>query len=87
MQRMNALLYGGAVAALLVTPALAQDAPAPASRSTIETVIVTAERREARSQDVPVALSATWPHLASACRICTLVLDRRVVKTSSPCVV
>jgi len=37
--------------------AQAQDA-APAARTTIETVIVTAEKREAKSQDVPIALSA-----------------------------
>jgi len=54
-------LWGGtAVAALLITPALAQtaDAPASARMATIETVVVTAERREQSAQDVPVSLTA-----------------------------
>jgi len=58
----NALLCGGALACLLVSPVLAQDQTAPdstiSSRTTIETVIVTAEKREQKSQDVPVPLSA-----------------------------
>jgi iron complex outermembrane receptor protein len=59
MHRKTALLYGAALTGLLVTPALAQDVAAPATaRTTIETVIVTAEKREQKAQDVPVALSA-----------------------------
>jgi len=54
------LLYGVATIGILAASnaALAQETPVPASRTTIETVIVTAEKREQKSQDVPVALSA-----------------------------
>ena len=59
MHYKNALLCGAALTCFAVAPALAQDAPAPVtSRTTIETVIVTAERREQKSQDVAVPLSA-----------------------------
>ena len=59
MHRRNALLCGSTLACLIASPAFAQNAaPAPATRTTIETVIVTAERREQKSQDVPVSMSA-----------------------------
>ena len=60
MYKRHELLCGAAAFCLAVPGmALAQEAAsAPESRATIETVIVTAERREQRAQDVPVALSA-----------------------------
>ncbi len=50
-----------AIAALLATPALAQEADAPASAEdearTLDTLVVTAQRRVERAKDVPVALT------------------------------
>jgi len=57
--RIRGLFCGGAVIGLLAAPGMAQAQDAAvASRTTIETVIVTAEKREAKSQEVPIALSA-----------------------------
>ena len=50
-----------AIAVLLATPALAQEAGAPASAEdearTLDTLVVTAQRRVERAKDVPVALT------------------------------
>jgi iron complex outermembrane receptor protein len=56
----NALLAGAALGALLTTPALAQtSAPAakPAADS-LDTIVVTAQRREQKLQDVGIAVTA-----------------------------
>ena len=47
-----------ALASLAALPALAQDAPAPKDKTQLETVVITAERRVERIQDVPNAVSA-----------------------------
>ncbi len=57
----KALLASAAIAAAMPATALAQQATAPADATTatqLEEVIVTAQRREERLQDVPVAVSA-----------------------------
>ncbi|MCP2937810.1 hypothetical protein NK983_34455, partial [Salmonella enterica subsp. enterica serovar Typhimurium] len=50
-----------AIVALLATPALAQEADAPVSAEdearTLDTLVVTAQRRVERAKDVPVALT------------------------------
>ena len=61
ISRKNYLVYllGGITLAALTTPALAQEAP-QGSDATVgyNDIIVTAQRREERSQDVPVVISA-----------------------------
>lgn len=58
--RRYALLAGAAVAALLPAPAVfAQDAaPSTAERAGVPEIIVTANRRAERAQDVPIAITA-----------------------------
>ena len=60
----NCLLGGAAALALLATPAFAQEATAPAEATTapedtggIADIVVTAQKRSERLQDVPVAVS------------------------------
>lgn len=56
---MKTLFYGSAAVALAVAPqpALAQQAGASAQASAIETVVVTAQRREQQISDVPISIT------------------------------
>ena len=68
--RARLALTVSAGAMLLSMPALAQTAPAPAADPTaIDDVIVTAQKREQRIQDVPIAISAFDEEALTAQRI------------------
>ena len=62
MTRHSALLFGtvASVAVLAVTPALAQETSAAQLGATAN-IIVTAQRREERAQDVPISITAFSP--------------------------